>query len=180
VQLQVRATDYNQFQSKVLRGNYQLIQWGWNADYPDPENFLFLLYGPNAKVAAQGENAANYDNPQFNALFQRMENMTNTPERAAVIQQILAIARQDAPWMWGFHPVGYGLYHAWYHNAKPMIFGQNTLKYKRIAPSLREQRRTAWNQPVTTPLWVALGLFVLGTIPATISIYRRQRGVPKR
>ena len=79
VQLQVRATDYNQFQSKVLRGNFQLIQWGWNADYPDPENFLFLLYGPNAKVTAQGENAANYDNPRFNALFQRMENMTKPP-----------------------------------------------------------------------------------------------------
>jgi ABC-type transport system substrate-binding protein len=180
VQLQIRATDYNQFQSKVLRGNYQLIQWGWNADYPDPENFLFLLYGPNAKVMAQGENAANYDNPRFNALFQRMENMTNTPERAALIQEMLAIARQDAPWMWGFHPVGYGLYHAWYHNAKPMTFGGNTLKYKRLDPALREQQRTAWNQPRTTPLWVALGLFVLGTLPATISIYRRQRGVPRR
>jgi ABC-type transport system substrate-binding protein len=180
VQLQIRATDYNQFQSKVLRGNYQLIRWGWNADYPDPENFLFLLYGPNAKVTSQGENAANYDNPQFNALFQRMENMTNTPERAALIQEMLAIMRQDAPWMGGFHPVGYGLYHAWYDNAKPMTFGNNTLKYKRIDPTLREQRRTAWNQPVTTPLWIALGLFVLGTIPATMSIYRRQRGVPRR
>jgi ABC-type transport system substrate-binding protein len=180
VQLQIRATDYNQFQSKVLRGNYQLIQWGWNADYPDPENFFFLLYGPNAKVTSQGENAANYNNARFNALFQRMENMTNTPERAALIQEMLTIAREDAPWMWGFHPVGYGLYHAWYHNAKPMSFGQNTLQYTRIDPALREQQRLAWNQPVTTPLWIALGLFVLGTLPATISIYRRQRGVPKR
>ena len=134
VQLQIRATDYNQFQSKVLRGNYQLIRWGWNADYPDPENFLFLLYGPNAKVTSQGENAANYDNPRFNALFQRMENMTNTPERAALIQEMLAIAREDAPWMWGVHPVGYGLYHSWYYNAKPMTFGGNTLKYKRLIP----------------------------------------------
>ena len=180
VQLQIRATDYNQFQSKVLRGNYQLIRWGWNADYPDPENFLFLLYGPNAKVTSQGENAANYDNPRFNALFQRMENMTNTPERAALIQEMLAIARDDAPWVWGVHPVGYGLYHSWYYNAKPMTFGGNTLKYKRLDPTVREQTRLAWNAPVTTPLWVVLGLFVLATIPATISIYRRQRGVPKR
>jgi ABC-type transport system substrate-binding protein len=180
VQFQIRTTDYNQFQSKVRQGNFQLIQWGWNADYPDPENFLFLLYGPNAKVASQGENAANYDNPRFNELFRQMENMPNSPERAALIREMLAIARQDAPWMWGFHPVGYGLYHAWYHNAKPMAFGGNTLKYKRIDPALREQQRAAWNQPVTAPLWIALGLFVLGTIPATISIYRRQRGVPQR
>ena len=179
VQLQVRATDYNQFQSKVLRGNFQLLQWGWNADYPDPENFLFLLYGPNAKASAQGENAANYDNPRFNTLFEQVENMPNTPERAALIREMLAIVRADAPWIWGLHPVGYGLYHRWYHNAKPMAFGSNTLKYKRIDARLREQQRTAWNRPVTTPLWAALGVVLLSTIPATISIYRRQRGVPR-
>jgi ABC-type transport system substrate-binding protein len=180
VQLQIRSTDYNQFRNKVLKGNFQLIRWGWNADYPDPENFLFLLYGPNAKVASQGENASNYDNPRFNALFRQMENMTNSPQRAAIIQEMLAIVRHDAPWMWGFHPVDYGLYHDWYHNAKPMAFGGNTLKYKRIDPGGRQQQRVAWNQPLTAPLWIAFGVLVLGTIPATISIYRRQRGVPRR
>ncbi|GIX47823.1 MAG: hypothetical protein KatS3mg131_2034 [Candidatus Tectimicrobiota bacterium] len=179
VQLQVRATDYNQFRNKVLQGNFQLIQWGWHADYPDPENFLFLLYGPNAKVRSQGENAANYDNPRFNALFRRMENMPNSPERLALIREMLAIAREDAPWIWGFHPVSFGLYHEWYHNAKPMLFGGNTLKYKRIDAALREKRRAEWNRPVTAPLWVALALFLLGTIPATLTIYRRQRGVPQ-
>jgi oligopeptide transport system substrate-binding protein len=178
VQLQVRTTDYNQFQTKVLQGNFQLIQWGWSADYPDPENFLFLLYGPNAKVTSQGENAANYDNPRFNELFRRAENMVNSPERAALIRDMLAIAQEDAPWIWGFHPVGYGLYHAWQHNTKPLIFGGNTLKYKRIDPDLREQSRMAWNRPITAPLWGALTLLILATIPATISIYRRQRRVP--
>jgi oligopeptide transport system substrate-binding protein len=180
VQLQVRSTDYNQFRNKVLQGNFQLLRWGWNADYPDPENFLFLLYGPNAKATSQGENAANYDNPRFNDLFQRIENMPNSPERAALIRDMLAIAREDAPWIWGIYPVGYGLYQSWYDNAKPMFFGNNTLKYKAIDPEKRQQLRLAWNQPVTTPLWVALGLLVLGTIPATVTIYRRQRGTPGR
>ena len=172
-------TDYNQFQTKVLQGNFQLIQWGWSADYPDPENFLFLLYGPNAKVTSQGENAANYDNPRFNELFRRAENMVNSAERAALIREMLAIAQEDAPWIWGFHPVGYGLYHAWQHNTKPLTFGGNTLKYKRIDPDLREQSRVAWNRPITGPLWGALTVLILATIPATISIYRRQRRVPQ-
>ena len=47
VQLDVRATDYNRFQDKMRRGSAQIFFWGWNADYPDAENFLFLLYGPN-------------------------------------------------------------------------------------------------------------------------------------
>jgi len=179
IQLQIRATDYNRFQEKVLKGNYQILQWGWNADYPDPENFLFLLYGPNGKVKTQGENAANYENPRFDALFRQVENMANSPERAALIREMVAIAREDAPWIWGYHPVGFGLYHAWYHNAKPMAFGRNTLKYKRIDATLRHEQRLAWNEPVTTPLWVALGITLLSAIPATISLYRRERGVTR-
>ena len=90
-----------------------------------------------------------------------------------------AIVREDAPWIWGYHPVGFGLYHAWYHNAKPMAFGRNTLKYKCIDATLRHEQRLAWNEPVTTPLWVALGITLLSAIPATISLYRRERGVTR-
>ena len=51
------------------------------ADYPDPENFLFLLYGPEARADGAGENARNYRNREFDALFERMKNMPNSPER---------------------------------------------------------------------------------------------------
>ena len=50
IQLEVRATDNNQFQDKVRKGKYQVYWLGWLADYPDAENFLFLLYGPNGKT----------------------------------------------------------------------------------------------------------------------------------
>ena len=102
-------------------------------------------------MKSQGENAANYENPRFDALFRQVENMHDSPERMALIQEMITIAREDAPWIWGLHPVGYGLYHEWLHNTKPMHFGRNTLKYKRIDSQLREERRLAWNQPVTTP-----------------------------
>ena len=50
IQLEIRATDYNQFQDKVHKGTHQIFWWGWLADYPDAENFLFLLYGPNTNL----------------------------------------------------------------------------------------------------------------------------------
>jgi ABC-type transport system substrate-binding protein len=78
LQLNVRATDYNRFQEKIRKGDAQIFYWGWNADYPDPENFLFLLAGAQGKVKFDGENAANYDNPEFNELFERMKNMENS------------------------------------------------------------------------------------------------------
>ena len=58
VQMEVRATDYNRFQDKMIKGSVQIFFWGWLADYPDAENFLFMLYGPNSKAltAGNGEN----------------------------------------------------------------------------------------------------------------------------
>jgi len=175
IQLQIRATDYNRFQEKMRKGNAQLFQWGWNADYPDPENFLFLLYGPNGKIENQGENAANYDNPEFNRYFQRMKNQDNGPERQHVINQMIHLLREDAPWLWGFHPKAFTLHHEWYKNAQPNLMANNTLKYLQIDPEQRQQQRTAWNQPVTWPLIALLVLLCLLVLPGYLGYRRRER-----
>jgi oligopeptide transport system substrate-binding protein len=175
IQLVVRATDYNRFQEKMRKGTDQIFQWGWNADYPDPENFLFLLYGPNGKVKHGGENAANYDDPEFNRLFERMKNMYNGPPRQAIIDGMLKKVQRDAPWLWGFHPKSFSLHHAWYRNSKPNLMANNTLKYKRVDPALRALRRKQWNRPVLWPLYLAAGFLVLSLIPAYVGYRRRER-----
>jgi len=179
VQLVVRATDYNRFQEKMRKGDAQMFEWGWNADYPDPENFLFLLYGPNRKVGVGGENAANYDNPEFNRLFERMKNMNNNPERLTIIRRMVEIARRDAPWIWGVHPKQFALQHAWVYNTKLNNMANNTLKYVRIDPVLRATRREAWNRPVVWPLWALVGVLVGMAVPAAVGWWRRERGAPR-
>ncbi len=175
IQLVIRATDYNRFQEKMLKGTGQIFSWGWNADYPDPENFLFLLYGPNSKAVNGGENAANYSNPAFDALFDKMKNMDNSLERQAIIDQIVEIVRRDAPWAFGFHPKTFALYHSWYHNVKPNLMANNTLKYKRLDPQLRKQKRMEWNPPVIWPIVLLLGLLVVSAIPAITMHRQRER-----
>ncbi len=175
IELVVRNTDYNRFLDKMLKGNAQVFFWGWGADYPDPENFLFLLYGPNGKAAHGGENAANYDNPEFDHLFDRMKHMPNGPERGRVIRRMLDLARADAPWLWGFHQVEFSLNHAWLHNAKPNAMANNTLKYLRLEPRPRHQRRAQWNQPVTWPLCAGALLLLLILLIAAATRLRRRR-----
>lgn len=158
----------------MRKGNAQLFMWGWNADYPDPENFMFLLHGPNGKAKHNGENAANYDNPEFNRLFNQMRNMQNSPKRAAIIENMLEIARRDAPWIWGFHPKQFLLHHAWYQNVKPNLMAHNTMMYKRIDPQLRQQRRQQWNQPVVWPVVLLAMILLISLIPAIIAYRRRE------
>ncbi|MCW9024899.1 MAG: ABC transporter substrate-binding protein [Gammaproteobacteria bacterium] len=175
--LVIRNTDYNRFQEKMRKGNAQLFMWGWNADYPDPENFLFLLYGPNGKVKHHGENAVNYHNPKFDQLFDKMKSMDNSPERQAIINEIMEMLRHDAPWIWGFHPKRFVLHHNWYRNAKPNLMAHNTLMYKRIDPVLREQMRSKWNKPVIWPVVLVFLLLVITIVPA-VMVYRRKERQP--
>jgi len=173
LQLSIRNTDYNRFQEKMRKGNAQLFMWGWNADYPDPENFMFLLYGPNSRVKHAGENAANYSNPEFDALFDQMKNMDNGPERNAVISNMVEILRADAPWIWGYHPKKYILHHRWYSNAVSNLFAHNTLMYKRIDAGARLQLRKEWNQPVFWPVIAVVLLLLISLVPGVVA-YRRK------
>jgi oligopeptide transport system substrate-binding protein len=177
IQLVIRATDYNRFQQKMSSGNAQIFVWGWNADYPDPENFFSLLYGPNGKVKYSGENAGNYRNPEFDRLFERMRNMENGEPRLQIIRQMQDILRRDAPWVFGLHPKAFSLYHGWTSNLKPNLMANNRLKYIRIDPAKRTGLRRQWNRPVLWPLAVAGALLVLLFVPA-VSAYRRRTRWP--
>ncbi len=179
IQLEIRATDWNRFQEKVRSGNTQLFFLGWNADYPDPENFLFLFYGPQSRAKTQGENAANYSNAEYDALFQSMKSMENGPERQAIIDRMVEILRRDAPWSFGFHPKNYSLYHAWLGNVKPNQMARNELKYRSVNAQLRERKRHEWNQPFPWPL-VGVGvLLIVLALPAVIGYRRRERAVAR-
>jgi len=174
IQLTVRNTDYNRFQEKMHKGTAQIFSWGWNADYPDPENFLFLLYGPNSKVKENGENAANYTNAKFDRLFNKMKNMPNGKPRQKVIDQMIEIIRKDSPWLFGYNPKGFGLFHEWYLNAKPNLMAHNTLQYKRINPALRDKKRAEWNNPIIWPIVLLFIILIVGTIPAVATYKQRE------
>lgn len=173
INLVIRATDYNRFQEKIRTGNAQLFLWGWNADYPDPENFFFLLYGGNAKVKYAGENTVNYQNPQFDRLFEEMRSMDDDPKRYQLVQQMQEILRHDAPWIFGFHPKDFVLSHSWYQNLKPNLMANNKLKYVRIDTAVRSEKRTAWNKAIFWPLWAIMLLLMLILLPV-VGAYRQK------
>jgi len=177
IRLAFENTDHNQFQEKVRKGNYQMLHWGWVADYPDPENFLFLLYGPNGKVATGGVNTANYRNAEYDRLFEQMETMTNGPERLRIITEMLAILHKDAPWVFDFHARRYALYHRWCRNAYPHCLAYNSEKYVRLDLAARKAYRDKHNRPVWWPLPVLLLSVVITAVPAVRAAARHFREV---
>ncbi|WAW09327.1 ABC transporter substrate-binding protein [Oxalobacter vibrioformis] len=77
----------------------RLMMWGsaWHADYPEGENFLQLLYGPNA---GQGNHGC-YQSAAYDALYKKAMALPSGPERHALY---VAMNRQmEADTAWSLH-----------------------------------------------------------------------------
>lgn len=180
IDLNVRATLYNRFQEKMRTGETQIFSWGWVADYPDPENFLFQLYGGNGKVKFGGENAANYENPEFDRLFNLMKNRENDSQRQQLIDAMVNIVRHDAPWIWGINPEEFVLSQSWVSHVKPNAMTYGTLKYTAINVAKRNTLRQAWNQPIFWPLGLLFLLFLVLILPLVIAYHKKEKQPAKR
>jgi ABC-type transport system substrate-binding protein len=167
IQLEVRATDNNQFQDKVRKGTYQVFWLGWLADYPDPENFLYLLYGPAGKTKYDGENTSNYANLEYDRLYKLMKVAPNGPDRQKLIDQMVKIAQQDAPWTMGYFPYATEGAHQWVYNYRAPVIFRDHGRYLRLDVQQRLAAQAAWNRPVWWPL-----ILLVGAVAALIWVAR--------
>ena len=174
IDVKIEQSNYNQFQQKLRNGAYQIYNFGWNADYPDPENFLFLLWGEMGKAKANGPNTANFANPRFDELFRAVKTSENGPTRMAQIREMLSILEEERPWIELFHNEDYSLFHGWVKNVKPMGLSIPTLQYRRVDPLLRRDKRLAWNEPVLWPAYTLALLAVLVILPG-VRTYLKER-----
>ncbi|HZF80912.1 MAG TPA: ABC transporter substrate-binding protein, partial [Rubrivivax sp.] len=175
IQLEVRATDNNQFQDKVRKGKYQVFWLGWNADYPDAENFMYLLYGPASKTKHDGENTSNYENPTYDAMFRRLKTLDDGPEKQKLIDQMVALVREDAPWTMGFFPWASAARQQWVHNYKPAILFRDQGRFLRLDVNQRLAALKAWNDPVWWPMLLLVAMAVLLVWLARRQLRKRER-----
>ena len=156
LQLEIRATDFNQYQDKTLSGKHQIFWGGWLADYPDAENFLYLLYGPTSRSISKGDNYSNFQNPEFDKRYKELQSLEEGPRKQALIDQMVEIVQQDSPWCMGYFPWGGLAFQQWVSNGKPSVLVRDMAKYYRVDPELRAAKQAEWNRPVYWPLVLAL------------------------
>lgn len=155
------------WQDRVDKGQFQFIRYGWLADYPDPENFVFLLYGPNRRP---GPNSASYNNPEYNRLFEQMRAMDDGPERLAIIRKMRAIAVEDCPWVFDFHGEELVLHYNWLRNVKRHPVALDSAKYLAVNPVKRDAMREAWNRPNYWPIVGLAAFLLIGSLPAVFTV----------
>lgn len=167
--LESRVTDSNRLRDKLSRGDWQMMLRAWVADYPDPENFLFLLCGANGAVAngGHGMNYSNYASAQYDKVFRQLETLPDGDRREELIARATAILQHDAPFVFAFHRRDLLLVHQWLGNYKPHTMANTFLQYRRVDGSRREQARRQWNRPVLWPVRLLLLLLFGGAMVMT-------------
>ena len=107
---------------------------GWYADYPDAENFMQLLYGPNKG----GENNARFNLPAYNALYDQARQLPDSPERTRLFDKMTELVLAYAPWRLSENRLEDQLMQAWVKNYKPHPIRSQSWVYVDIDPALRK------------------------------------------
>ena len=129
INVKVVTNPWPQFQAKIQKRQVQLYGIAWGADYPDAENFLQLLYGPNR---SPGANGSGYANPEFDQLFKSASSLQDSPERTALYEKMYRIAAEQVPWIYGVHRQNFILHNGWVRNYIPSDFDWGHSKYLNI------------------------------------------------
>lgn len=90
-------------------GKLQIKGSAWHADYPDADNFLQLLYGPNSNQS----NDARFKLAEFDRLYEKAKKLPDSPERTALYQDMTKLMLVYAPWKLGVHRLGANLIQPW-------------------------------------------------------------------
>jgi ABC-type transport system substrate-binding protein len=134
VRIKVATATWPEYLARLKAKKIQIIGAAWGADYPDPENFLQLLYGPNE---SPGENNANYKNAEYDSLYREMAVMQDGPERLARIRRMQAILAEDCPWIFELHRLREVLIYKWMGNHRSHAVLDGPVKYYKIDVPMR-------------------------------------------
>jgi ABC-type transport system substrate-binding protein len=110
---------------------------GWNADYPDAENFMQLLYGPNVGQA----NYSRFNLPEFNKLYDEARRLPDSPQRTKLFSRMTELVVAYAPWRVTINDLEDTFAHPWAHNYVPHPIRSQTWMFIDVDDAARAKAR---------------------------------------
>ena len=109
----------------ATQGKIPMFSYGWIADYPDAENFLQLFWSKSIG----GANYTLFSRPEFDALYERIKIMPDSPERTEIYRKMVHILWVYNPWRVNTLKQGTILMHPWVIGYKKHPFGHEPWRY---------------------------------------------------
>jgi len=96
LEISVEQTPWPEFLADLSQPDmpYQMYQLGWIADYPDPQNFLEILF-----YSTSAQNHGHYSNLEVDTLLDQARGVQDAKERLTLYQQAEQMILDDAAWI---------------------------------------------------------------------------------
>ena len=94
IRTEFQQTEFATFLKDLNKRRFQMFDIGWIADYPDPENFLDILFHSDSS-----NNHTNYSNPEVDSLLEQARIETDETLRFSLYSQAEQTILDDAPWI---------------------------------------------------------------------------------
>jgi peptide/nickel transport system substrate-binding protein len=78
---------------------------GWHQDFPDPSNFMDILFHSRSIHPENSENRSFYRNPKLDEILDRARPEIDREKRLALYAEANAILADEAPWAFLYYPV---------------------------------------------------------------------------
>ncbi len=128
VNIQLNVVPMSQLVDNSISGNYTLNRMAWQADFPSPENFLWVFYGkevPDPIKNGSFPNIMRYKNNRFDALYEQALNAKSIGEANRIFLQAEQVVINDAPIIVLWYDEGYRLIQSFVKN-----FPNNPMQYR--------------------------------------------------
>jgi peptide/nickel transport system substrate-binding protein/oligopeptide transport system substrate-binding protein len=101
VRTELRQMDWGAYQNFIDEGKAKFFRLAWIADYPDPENFLYVLF--HSKNAGPEGNNARYRNAENDRRLDDARSSVDPVRRLALWREAETRIVDDAPWVFLYH-----------------------------------------------------------------------------
>ena len=175
ITLQSELLTFSEFLNRQDDGKGQAYDAGWVMDYPDSQNMLQLLYGPNKPP---GINSAAYASPEYDKLYEAMAKLDDASpeqrdEKLGLIRQMHQVLDRDVPWVLMEFRVIYALYHEWYlPSHEPNPFAYTYFKFAYSDSGRRAEKAQTWTDAPFLPGFI---LFLVLLVPVGLMGYKISR-----
>ncbi len=144
IEIGLDVLPFAQLVEKSFAGSFDLLRAAWTADYPSPENFLWLFYGkqvPNSLDAHSFPNIARYKNAEFDRLYEAGLNAKSIEEANSFFAKAEQVLMNDAPILVLWYDESYRLIQSYVKN-----FPYNPMQYRDLSEVYFEQPKDSVKQ----------------------------------
>lgn len=131
IEIEISTYPLAQLLENAYQGRFDLMRSAWYADFPSPENFLWIFYSGNQDAhqrEAAYPNIARYSSVKFNKLYEQALRARSVNEANTYFIEAEKVLMQDAPIIVLWYDEGFRLLQSYVKN-----FPNNPMQYRDLS-----------------------------------------------